>query len=344
MKTPVSQNPYTQFTKLGETKPLKLFVLFHGVSGRRSSSGSKWETDWSNAMLEDESSAIVKLVYPTPFPKDLRVVARQTVDGILEMYDKTLPLTFVGHSMGGMIAMEALVMGLESGMKIECVALVATAGKATPSDVIYPDLKEGFEILDTLADSPTLNVRGAFDTMEAWARDRPLLQKFINSEVVRSFVDTGTEDSLLQIRTTIGWMLDGDLETGAAEQQVTPDDSSLPKVAIIAAGLDSVLPAKDNVSSIMSFVKSKTAISDSNIEFIMLTSSDHSMGEVFTGKDGAEYVKRCGDLSLPTKLRIGTRLMMSDPVHRYIALTLTVLILVSLVILVIALIISSINR
>lgn len=330
-----------EFLKFGSpnsssSSPSRLVVLFHGLT-LQSTARTPWETEWVNAMIE-EDVAVLSVRNPSPFPRDLRSVARLAVAHIVSEYaSKGSSMTFVGHSLGGMIAMEAaaLVMAGSAHLasSLVCVVLVATAGKQGDA----PQMVEALQILDDFA-SAVPNSHDAYRTMirlRDWGLTKPDLRKFITSPLALAAMDQAVDHArvLLQLRAALAWMVadddDGEYPSSPANQL----RAAHPKFTIIAAGLDSVLPAKENSRTIISWLR-RRGVPDSRQEYILLNNSDHSVHDVFTGKDGAEYVLRCGGLSLLSRLKIGLRILRTDPTHRLVAQILVLIIVCGIIFLV----------
>jgi pimeloyl-ACP methyl ester carboxylesterase len=330
-----------EFLKFGSPNSSRLVVLFHGLT-LQSAARTPWETEWVNAMIE-EDVAVLSVRNPSPFPRDLRSVARLAVAHIVSEYASTgCSMTFVGHSLGGMIAMEAaaLMMAESAHMasSLVCVVLVATAGKQGRT-ISSPQMVEALQILDDFA-STVPNSHDAYRTMirlRDWGLTKPNLHKFITSPMVLAATKSAHREMtgiLLQLRAALAWMVDdddGENSSSPARHQLRAAHQP-PKFTIIAAGLDSVLPAKENSRTIISWLR-RRGVPDSRQEYILLNNSDHSVHDVFTGKDGAEYVLRCGGLSLLSRLKIGLRILRTDPTHRLVAQILVVIIVCGIIVL-----------
>lgn len=309
----ISQN--LKFQKFSGGNPSsRVVVLFHGMVW--GDAALIWETEWVNSLIAQNVS-VLKIQNPYPFPRDLREVAAASVAFILSEYPNST-LTFVGHSLGGMIAMEAaaMMMKKEEG-NLACVVLVASAGKQNGK---FKDVcARALEILDEMVPH---EAHRTLDRLVTWGRTQPTLQQFMSSPMVKNIIREKHDTSkiLFQIRAALAWMV----ETRPVLAEIS---RHFPKFTIISAGLDSILPAKENSQTIMDWLASH-GVPKNRQEFILLESSDHSMADVFTGKDGAEYVLRCGDLALTSKLRIGMRMFRNN--HRIVAWIILAIILAGL--------------
>ncbi len=266
---------------MGREKSSTSVLLLHGLG----SLSSKWENEWKSEL--SKGARVIVPDYPVPFPRDLRQVARSIVDGL----DST-PLSIVGHSLGGMVAIEVVKMALAMGKVVKCVVLVATTGKGHQ----HPLLTEMITILDGHGTDPLRTTQ----RLLALSHLHPEFSSLAHSQSVRSFMEQDArslESGLQQARAALVWM-----NSPAAHTSQVVAGVAAPRIVVVAAGLDDILPPSQNVGRISDTLR-PLEITD----IVMLEDESHDAGQIFTGADAAEFVLGCGSMSTVSRIRLAAR-------------------------------------
>lgn len=266
-------------------------LLLHGLG----SLSSNWENEWKSELAK--RARVIVPQYPVPFPRDLRVVARSIVDG-LDNGPSTLSI--VGHSMGGMIAIEVLKEALERGKAVNCVVLVATTGKGNQ----HPVITEAVSILDKDARSnPTFsNPKRTLQQLVAFSKSYPEFSSLTQSQSVQAFLNKDPQSMQLgleQLRAALVWMSS---TPTTPTTPTTPQQS--PRIVVVVAGLDDVLPPSQNLESVYN-----TLWPMQITDVIMLDDTPHHAEQVFTGSDAAEFILGCGSMSVLSRFRMALRFL-----------------------------------
>jgi pimeloyl-ACP methyl ester carboxylesterase len=212
---------------------------------------------------------LVYIKYPSPFPSTIGAY----VDSILGALRQLVDVHLVGYSFGGLVALE-----VATRIRVKCLMLLGTT--APPVSNQEADfLRRALSVIHSPRD------------MQALAEEYPGMSPAIAKLI-------GQVDSD-QLRAAINFML---LRPRAPSQiqKVT-----IPTVVIVSARYDRVFPAEEHTHRIKVYIDTHVVTSRVNVH--MLDSADHFMANTFTGKHGAEFVLRCGSLSLRSKLEIFAR-------------------------------------
>lgn len=269
-------------------------LLLHGLG----SLNSNWENEWKSEL--SKGARVIVPQYPNPFPRDLRIVARWILDGIRS---PTPSLSIVGHSMGGMIAIEVLKEALNRGIHVQCVVLVATAGQAMQHSV----LTDAVSILDRDVqsnppfDNPARTLQQLLDLTTSY----PEVSRLAQSQAVQTFLDQSPESmrvGLEQLRAAVVWMSSSlTLTQGYPTSPTKP-----PRIVVVVPGLDDVfLLSPPNLVRTLRETLRPMEITD----VIMLDNTSHHAEQIFTGSDAAEFILGCGSMSVLSRTRLALRFL-----------------------------------